>query len=114
MHIEIEIQNGFCMLRLKGRFVTGSDSDYVRTRDALQSAGARNVLADCGEVPYIDSTGISFMVGLHKALRDSGGCFALANVNHRIRKVLEITGLNGVIRVLDDSPPAPGALSSAA
>lgn len=114
MHIELEIRNGFCMLRLKGRFATGSDLDYVRARDALQSAGARNVLADCREVPYIDSTGISFIVGLHKALRDSGGCLALANVNHRIRKVLEITGLDGVIRVLGDDAPTPGALVSAA
>ena len=114
MLFELHTRDDFCILRLSGRFVTGSDSDYLRIRECLEGKGYRNVVADCREVPYLDSTGISFMVGLYKALRDSGGYFALAKVNRRIREVLEITGLSGIIRILDEEQPSSTALSSAA
>jgi anti-anti-sigma factor len=114
MRIEFTVQNDLCILRLKGRFVTGSDVDYLRTRDALQNQGLRKVVADCREVPYIDSTGLTFVVGLYAAMKKSTGNFVLANANRRVRDVLGIAGLDGVIPIFENEQAAIAALKVAA
>ena len=114
MLIQFETVNDVCILRLKGRFATGSDTDYLRTRDALQSQGLRKVVADCREVPYIDSTGLTFVVGLYAAMKKSTGNFVLANANRRVRDVLGIAGLDSIIPVFENEHAAIAALKVAA
>jgi len=67
MRIEFEIKDEFCVLRLRGRFATGSNAEYLQTRDELQKTGCRKVIADCREASYLDSTGIALVV-LQKTL----------------------------------------------
>lgn len=114
MRIEFELQTDLCILHLKGRFVTGSDADLLRAREALQSIRSRKVVADCRDVPYIDSTGVSFLVALYKDLMNAGGGFALMNVNHRVREVLGITRLDGIIPVFESEAAAISGVRPAA
>jgi anti-anti-sigma factor len=106
MRIDFEVQNDTCILRLAGRFVTGSNADFVKTRDQLQRAGYRRVVVDCRDVPYIDTTGIAFIVGLFHVLRNEGGSLVVVNANHRIRRVLSLTRLDEVIPVRGDDGAA--------
>jgi len=58
MHIDFDYQDDVCILRTKGRFATGLDADYLRSKtDEIKKSGRRKVLADFSDVPYIDSTG---------------------------------------------------------
>ena len=95
MHIELEQRQDLRTLRLHGRFLTGSNADYADLRSRLGSAARRNVVVDCRAAPYLDSTGIAFVVGLYNLLSRFGGHVALANVSPRIREVLKITILTG-------------------
>jgi anti-anti-sigma factor len=112
MRIDLENKGELCVVHLKGRFVTGSKADYLQTRDALRQGGYRKVIVDCREAPYLDSTGIAFVVELYKCLSDSGGHFVLASVNSRVRDVLELMRLDEIIPVYDDEQTAIAALSS--
>src|SRR5258708_3123251 len=63
MLVEFEHRGDVCVLRLHGRFATGQDSAYLRTRtDEIKCSGFSKVLADFTEVSYIDSTGIEFLL----------------------------------------------------
>jgi anti-anti-sigma factor len=66
---------------------------------------------NCAALPYIDSTGLSFVVALHNTLKDRGGRLALSFVNPRVRKLLELTRLLEVIPVFDDVDSAFAAIN---
>jgi len=112
MRVESQIRDGVCVLRLKGRFVTGSDAELVSAQNSLEEAGIANAIVDLRAVPYIDSTGLAFVVELHKALTSRGGQLFLADANQRVREVLEMTRIGEIIPLFDDVEAAEAALRS--
>ena len=113
MVIEFDFQDGVCILRLRGRFATGIDSAYLQAKtDELKTTGCAKAIADFTAVPYIDSTGIGFLVSTYTSLTRAGGKFALAGLSPRVRHILEITRILGVIPAYDDVASAVAALKS--
>jgi anti-sigma B factor antagonist len=113
MLVEFEHQGDVCVLRLHGRFATGQDSAYLRARtDEIKGSGYSKVLADFSQVSYIDSTGIGFLIGIYTSvLKNANGHFVLANLNRRVRDVLELTRLTNVIPIYPDVETAFDALA---
>jgi anti-anti-sigma factor len=115
MHIEFDVRGELCILRLKGRFLTGADTAYLRSKnEELKATGCRKVVADFREVPYVDSTGLGFIVGLYTSLRNLGGHFVMANANSRVSEVLDVTRLKRVIPLFSDEASAIAALNNPA
>ena len=110
MRLESQIRDGVGILRLQGRFVTGSDAELLTAQNALQEAGIANAVVDLGAVPYIDSTGLAFIVELHKSLANCGGQLFLAGANPRIREVLQITRIGELIPMFGNVEDAENAL----
>ena len=114
MVIEIEKQDEICILRLKGRFITGADKEYLGSKtEEVKSGRHKKVLVDFREVPYIDSTGIGFLVGLYTSVtRSLGGRFVLVGASPRVGEVLTLTRLNTVIPMARDMPAGLAALDA--
>lgn len=110
MRLESQIRDGVVILRLAGRFVTGSDAEFLSARNCLQKAGIVKAVVDLGAVPYIDSTGLAFVVELYKALQSRGGQLFLASANPRVREVLELTRIAGIVPLFDEAEDAEAAL----
>jgi anti-anti-sigma factor len=110
MRLESEVREGVCILRLQGRFVTGSDAALVSARQSLEEIGVANAVLDLRAVPYIDSTGLAFVVELHKSLVRRGGQLFLADANQRVREVLEMTRIGEIIPMFQEVEEAEAAL----
>ena len=112
MVVNFEQQDDVCILRLEGRFATGQDSHYLRTKaEELKSSGRTKVVADFSQVSYIDSTGIGFLIAVYTSLtKDGGGSFVLAGPNLRVRQVLQLTKLNTILNTYDDVAAAVAAV----
>lgn len=112
MLVEFEYQGDICVLRLHGRFATGQDSAYLRGKsDEVKSSGYSKVFADFSKVDYIDSTGIGFLIGIYTSvIKSVNGRFVLANLNRRVRDVLELTRLANVIPIYPSEQTAIEAL----
>jgi len=110
MRLESQIRDGVCVLRLRGRFVTGSDAELACAQKSLQQTGIANAVVDLGAVPYIDSTGLAFVVELHKSLVSRGGQLFLAAANERVREVLQMTRIGEIIPLFQDVEEAEAAL----
>ena len=114
MLIDFESSGEVFILRLKGRFATGADSAYLRAKAAeVKASGPNKVLVDFRGVPYIDSTGISFVVGLYTSVvKGAEGRFALINLGNLVREALEITRLNTILPIYENEHAALAALTS--
>lgn len=64
------------------------------------------VVLDLGRVTFIDSTGLSMLVAAHSRFGESGKELRVAAVPPRVRRVLELTGLDGLLSTYDDVPSA--------
>jgi anti-sigma B factor antagonist len=113
MRLESQISDGVCVLRLQGRFVTGSDAELVSAQNSLEEIGISKAIVDLRAVPYIDSTGLAFIVELHKSLVSRGGQLMLADANQRVRDVLEMTRIGEVIPLFQEVEDAEAALRGA-
>jgi anti-anti-sigma factor len=69
----------------------------------------RILAVDVGELAYIDSTGLSFLVRWAQAARVEGRPARIRRATHRFQRVVELSGLTPL---LDLAPPPPPQASS--
>jgi anti-sigma B factor antagonist len=88
--------------------------------DEAGAVGADTVLVDLSEVSFVDSTALAVLVRESKRLEGRGGSLALVTNDPRTRRVVEVTGLNRVLRTfatLQDAlaslTPVPPGLTAA-
>jgi anti-anti-sigma factor len=100
MLIEIEQQDEICLLRCKGRFVSGPGLEYLEAKlEAIRRLNCRKVLADFSEVPSIGSMGLTFLLRIYDFAACASGGFVLTGVGPLVWQALQVTRLSGVIRV---------------
>jgi anti-sigma B factor antagonist len=95
VRIELGFSEDVAIVRLSGKFLAGSDGPFLRQKvNDLIGAGSRKLILDFAEVPYIDSTGLGFLAGSHKAAQAAGVNVILASLNEHVRKVLDSVQLS--------------------
>ena len=112
MRIDFQEEGDVSIVRLEGRFTTGSDVEYVRVKEGLSQLKDRHIVVDCSAVPYLDSTALNFAVGLYTAVKKAGGKLALCGLNTRMQEVLRITHLDEIIPLYADCESALAALAA--
>ena len=73
----------------------------------LLDAGAPFVAIDMGGVGFLDSAGLSMLVGVHRSL-PAGQRIALANVPRRMQRALQIAAVETLFLVHEEGDPWPG------
>jgi anti-sigma B factor antagonist len=76
---------------------------------ALVDNGASRIAVDLSAVPFMDSSSLGVLVVGLKRLREHGGELALIGVAGSPRKVLSITGMDGVFAIYEHSGELPGS-----
>ena len=74
----------------------------------IEEQGSLTVRLELGEMAFIDSTGLSILVGALQQLREKGGDLSLANVRPETLKVFDIVGFT---RMFDIAPAPYGSLA---
>jgi len=81
---------------------TPSDSkDFECKIQDLIGEGVTRVILDLSQVKRINSTGLAILITGFNLLTNSGGKFALANLNEFVKGALTITKLNNVFEYYD-------------
>lgn len=70
------------------------------------SDGSPRVLVDLAAVTSVDSAGLGALIRGLKAARDGGGQLVLARPSAEVAHMLQLTGLNQVLRVFDGTEAA--------
>ena len=65
----------------------------------IAADGPGHVVVDLSRLAFIDSTGLSVLVGGWKRLRESGGDLVLRSPSPAVAKVLDIAGLHEVFPI---------------
>jgi anti-sigma B factor antagonist len=103
VRIEIRFNDDVAVMSLDGKFLAGSDGPFLRQKvKDLVDAGARMLVLNFTEVPYIDSTGLGFLAGCRVTTQSAGTSMVLAGVNEHVRKILDRVKLTQFFVLADD------------
>jgi anti-anti-sigma factor len=84
--------------------------------EVLAEQAAITLRLDIGGVSFMDSSGLSAIIAVHKRLAAAAGRLVLARPTPMVRRMLAVTGLGAVLTVEDgdttDTALASGAVSS--
>ena len=89
--------DGIAVLALVGRLTVNDTPGLLKT-EATQAVadGARAVILDLAQVPYIDSTRLGELIGAHITVARQGGRLVLVCPTERITALLTLAGLGGI------------------
>ena len=83
---------------------------HEEIQGVIDSGRARLVL-DLAQVRFVDSSGLSVLVAALKAARAAGGDVALAGLRPEVRSVIQLTRLDRVLDLYNDSGSAIAAMA---
>lgn len=69
----------------------------LETDEAIQSRLAPNVRLDFGEVTFMDSSGIGFVLGRYRIVESYGGNLEVVNLSQRIYHMMKLAGLEKLV-----------------
>lgn len=66
----------------------------------------RLLVLDFSRLQFMDSSGIGVILGRYRQLRDRGGQVGVIHMNPHIRRIFRMSGMDRVIRQLDEQEAA--------
>ena len=114
MDLDIRESGNICMLKLKGRLVSGEPVGQFET--AFQSTLASGhvfLILDLEGMPYLDSSGIGSIVNALRISSKMGGTAKLVKPSSFVAKTFKMCGILGLFGVYETEAEAvascPGA-----
>jgi anti-anti-sigma factor len=90
-----------CTLSVSGEIDIYSADTLRQALRTCLDRGARTVVVDMAALEFIDSTGVSALIGGYKQLQNDGCELVVRSAPDAIRRTLEITGVHKWIRLVD-------------
>ncbi len=87
--------------------IDGMSQDRFREEmGSLLKSGARHLILDCGDVDFINSSGLGTILMIKDELNRLGGTLVLIRMSDRARMVIEMLGFAPVLDVAENEAQA--------
>ena len=79
-------------------------ADKIRRKldNEIEIYSPRKVVFDFNGIEFMDSSGIGMVLGRYKLVRMLGGNFEIINVNKRLRRIFDMSGVSRIINIKDE------------
>jgi anti-anti-sigma factor len=109
MELRTRYFNDVAILAVNGRLDAATSPQFSQTVTEQMTAGYGRLVIDLKRVNFLSSAGIKALVLAMQKSRQQGGDLRIANVRGQIKQVVNLAGLNTVIKVY---PNVVGATAS--
>lgn len=101
MNLEIRVDetNGIVTVFLVGEIDAYTVPELQEIMDAFVEEKKPNIIVDLEKVNYMDSTGVGMFIGTMKSVKEYDGNLQLLNMQDRVYRLFQITGLTEVMDV---------------
>jgi anti-anti-sigma factor len=105
MDIQVESRGDRCIVHIKGK-ITFEYCPVLQSRlDSVVDGGAREIVIDFKEVPFIDSSGVGEVLRIYKRMRELNGEVVLANPNQKLRDLFSMYRFHQFMQVREEADP---------
>jgi anti-anti-sigma factor len=67
---------------------------------------SEKLVLDLKDVPYMDSTGIGWLVGTHRRLAENGGRFVVHSIHPNVLQMLQLLKIGSLLSLVDNQEDA--------
>jgi stage II sporulation protein AA (anti-sigma F factor antagonist) len=101
MFISTQTWSNWILLHIRGDFLL-RNLNTVRSRfEEAIALPTPHLALDLSEMRLIDSSGISFIIHLHKKISANGGALAIVSDNQEIRLIFTVSGIEKLVQLFD-------------
>lgn len=97
--VEMEKTNMVC---IRGEIDIYSIEKFRETIEQKIKTQAPEIILDCSELSYMDSTGMGVLIELRNKTKEMGQKIIMMNPRPNIKKLLALTGVDKIIEVIDN------------
>ena len=101
IEVEVAVHDGLAAVAPRGEIDITTAPELRAAIGATLDDGATAVVLDLEAVTFMDSSGLSVLVGAHRRLARRGGRLEVVGAGAAIAQTLRLTGLAGVFDVRD-------------
>ena len=101
MQIQVKKDQNVLIVSVQGRMDTVSAPDYQKRMEDLLDQGETEILMDFGKLEYVSSAGLRSILVAAKKAKSLGGGVSCCSLQDMVRKVFDISGFTGMLRVFD-------------
>ena len=88
------------VVKLKGELDHHFATEFKGIIDEkLNSGQVRKLTFDMEKLDFIDSSAIGFIIGRYKIIKKNDGKLEIINASHKIRRILDMSGIGKIINV---------------
>jgi anti-anti-sigma factor len=109
MDIRTRHYNDVAILSLSGRLDSLHAPAFSLVIDEQLAGGYARLVVDLKKVDFLTSAGVKALVAAAQQTRQQGGDFRLANAQAQVKRVLNLTGIDTIIKLY---PNVVGATAS--
>jgi anti-sigma B factor antagonist len=111
--LDIKESGAVCVLKLKGRLVSGEAvSHFENAFQQTIASGHLFLVLDLEALPYIDSSGIGSVVNALRQANKVGGTVKLVNPSPFVAKTFKMVGILSLFGVYDSADNAVASCSA--
>lgn len=99
LSVRINEDSNLKVLEVSGEIDAYTAPELKESLMPLVKESGKQIEVDLEDVQYMDSTGLGVFVSALKASKESGSHFTLKNVQERVCRIFEITGLSEIIDI---------------
>lgn len=78
--------------------------------ELLNSNQVKNMVFDFANINFMDSSGIGVIIGRYKKISIENGKVSVININDRVKKIFDLSGLNKIINIYETYEEAVSSL----
>ncbi|MCF3944654.1 STAS domain-containing protein [Oceanobacillus alkalisoli] len=101
MNLEITLteEGNQSIIALAGEIDAYTVTNLKETFDSVTKKEGQEVIVDLEHVTYMDSTGLGVFIGALKSTKESDSELKLVNIQDRVYRLFQITGLDEIMDV---------------
>ncbi|WP_303867031.1 STAS domain-containing protein [Acetobacterium wieringae] len=90
------------MVSIKGEIDIYSIEKFREIIEERIKTQAPEIILDCSELSYMDSTGMGVLIELRNKTKEMGQKIIMMNPRPNIKKLLSLTGVDKIIEIVDN------------
>lgn len=112
LQIATDQQEDITILRLSGELDSMNVADLAASYNTLLDSGHSLFVMDLSGLDFIDSAGLGGLVSMWERSMERGCFVAIGAQSSRVKEVLQITGLNSVLKSFETMDAAKAGVRS--
>jgi anti-sigma B factor antagonist len=97
-----QLESGVAVITISGRLALGGETERLDAAvKGLLEKNVKKFVLDITTLDYADSSGIGMLVSCLTNVKKAGGELKLVGANPRIKRILNMTGVDSILSIYD-------------